>query len=159
MNEDEFLNGLIRRSYRNHLNFLSTNNVTPSRLLLLRSTLSSRYYNNPPDGGYQINEEHDYIFDDDDHSALIFLDATTRMASPLSDKEIKNLRRSKIREIKCKKVKESTETECPICLDEIKMGEFQKTLDCKHCFHKKCIDRWFKKDNDFCPMCRLKVIN
>ena len=50
------------------------------------------------------------------------------------------------------------EEECPICLEQLHKGEYQKVLDCKHCFHKKCIDRWFKKDNDFCPMCRLKVI-
>ena len=37
--------------------------------------ISSRYYNNPPQGGYLINEEHEYILPDhDDLSSMIFLD-------------------------------------------------------------------------------------
>ena len=150
---DELLREAITESLRSNLLNMYRNSQRnrPSRL--------SRYYNNPPEGGYQINEEHEYNMDYDDLSALIFLDVTTRFSSPVSDCELKNMRRSSIKAIKYKKVKESTEQECSICLDTIKVGEFEKTLSCKHSFHKKCIDRWFKKDNDSCPMCRLKVIN
>jgi hypothetical protein len=162
---DELLNEAITESFRN--NFINLyNNIertirNPDRIPLsrLRNTLSSRYYNNPPEGGYQINEEHEYNIDYDDLQALIFLDVTTRFASPVSDTELKASRREKIKEIKYKKVKESSDNECSICLDTIKVGEFEKTLICKHSFHKKCIDRWFKKDNDSCPMCRLNIIN
>jgi len=162
--DDQTLNNIITETFRNHILNLyhgrerSTRNPNRLPLSQLRNTLSSRYYNVPPLGGYHINEEHDYNLDYDDHNALIFLDITTRFASPITDKEIKSMRKNKIREIKCKKVKETIDIECPICLDEIKLGEFQKTLVCTHCFHKKCIDRWFKKDNDLCPMCRTKII-
>ena len=35
--------------------------------------ISNRYYNSPPVGGYELNEEYDYIFpDNDDISSLVF---------------------------------------------------------------------------------------
>jgi hypothetical protein len=157
---DELINDAIIESFRNNfLNLYQGNVHNPNRIpqSRLQNTLSSRYYNTPPEGGYQINEEHEYNIDYDDMEALIFLDVTTRLASP-SDTELRLTRRSKIKEIKYKKVKECTDIECSICLDTIKVGEFEKKLVCNHCFHKKCIDRWFKKDNDSCPMCRLKII-
>jgi len=158
---DTLLRDAITESFQNNLlSLYQDTHRNPNRIPLsrLRNTLSSRYYNDPPEGGYQINEEHDYDIDYDDLQALVFLDVTTRFASPVSD-NLKNLRKIKIKSIKHKKVKESKDTECSICLDNIKVGEFEKTLECKHSFHKKCIDRWFKKDNDSCPMCRLNVIN
>ena len=164
-NLDQLLNNAFYESFRsNILNIYhnqerSTRNPNRIPLSQLRTTLSSRYYNTPPQGGYQIDEEHEYNIDYDDISSLIFLDITTRFASPVTDIELKNIRKGKIKNIKYKKVKEENENECSICLDQIKIGEFQKTLECKHCFHKKCIDRWFKKDNDCCPMCRTKIIN
>lgn len=161
---DSLLNEAIYDSLRNNILNLyhgrerSTRN--PNRISPhLQSTISSRYYNTPPTGGYQLTEEHEYNLDYDDINSLIFLDITTRFASPITDTEIKNMRKEKIKKIKYHKVKEEVvDTECPICLEQLHKGEYQKVLDCKHCFHKKCIDRWFKKDNDFCPMCRLKVI-
>ena len=156
----DILTEAVNISFRNNLlNLYHDNERTgrnPNRIPLsqLRTTLSSRYYNTPPIGGYQINEEHDYVIDPDDLSALIFLDITTKFASV-----DKNLRKTKIKQIKYKKAKIQTENVCPICLDHIVIGEFQKTLECKHCFHKKCIDHWFKKDHNECPMCRKIVIN
>ena len=44
---------------------------------------------------------------------------------------------------------------CPICLEDYKINEYKEYYHCNHCFHKKCIDKWFK-DNDCkeCPICR-----
>jgi hypothetical protein len=161
---DELLNEAIYDSFRNNILNLYHGHERPTRnpnripLSQLRSSLSSRYYNTPPAGGYQLNEEHEYNIDYDDLNSLIFLDITTRFASPVTDLEIKNIRKAKIKKIKYHKVKEENESECPICLESLNKGEYEKVLECKHAFHKKCIDRWFKKDNDFCPMCRLKII-
>jgi hypothetical protein len=161
MLSDDFLRDAITESFRHNIINLyhDTSSRNPNRIPVsrLRNTLNNRYYNNPPEN-YQIHEEHDYDIDYDDISALILLDITTRFASPVLDNELKQLRKLKIKDIKCKKVKECLDHECSICLDTIKQGEFEKTLVCKHVFHKKCIDRWFKKDNDSCPMCRLQVI-
>ena len=136
----------------------------PNRIsILTNNIISSRYYNNPPIGGYYLNEEHDYVFPDhDDISSSIFLDVVTRFGSPGSD--TKESHKSKIKNIgKYKKIKEDSpllvDTTCPICLDNFKVGEYYRNLECNHCFHKKCIDRWFKKDHSDCPMCRKKIIN
>jgi hypothetical protein len=162
MDIDTLLHEVIYDSFRSNLLNLYHGQERPIRnpnripLTQLQNMISSRYYNSPPTGGYQITEEHEYNLDIDDLTSLIFLDVTSRFSSPVTDSV---LRKNKIKEIKYKKVREETEHECCICLDKLNVGEFQKTLQCKHTFHKKCIDRWFKKDNDFCPMCRLKVIN
>jgi len=43
---------------------------------------------------------------------------------------------------------------CLICMEEYKEGMFKRLLPkCKHFFHKKCIDKWLKK-NASCPICR-----
>lgn len=55
------------------------------------------------------------------------------------------------------KIKQTNEPEkCVICLDNFKNKERVRELPCTHCFHKKCVDRWFK-NNSTCPMCRQNV--
>ena len=125
--------------------------------------ISSRYYNDPPQGGYQINEEHDYILpDDDDITSSVLLEIVTRFGSPETESFFKNCRRTQIKGIgKYKKVtkdSELLEVVCPICLENFKENEYYRTLECTHSFHKKCIDRWFRKDHSDCPMCRTKII-
>ena len=61
--------------------------------------------------------------------------------------------------IKIKK-NDSIETEyCLICMDNYNCGQFKRLLpNCKHCFHKKCIDKWLKKKAS-CPICRDNLKN
>jgi hypothetical protein len=137
--------------------------LNPNRLSgVTRALVDSRYYNNPPLGGYAVDEEHEYIFpDDDDLSSMVFLDIVTRFGSPADGAfDIKEHRRNKIKKIgKYKKVKEiDSEVICPICLDSLQLGEYKRILECNHCFHKKCIDKWFKKDHSECPMCRKVIL-
>ena len=50
--------------------------------------------------------------------------------------------------------KEST---CIICLEAISYQNQQKVkLDCKHIYHKKCIDNWLE-NNPSCPLCRTNI--
>ena len=42
---------------------------------------------------------------------------------------------------------------CSICHEDYKIKEFKRELNCKHYFHKKCIDKWLK-NNLSCPVCR-----
>ena len=45
---------------------------------------------------------------------------------------------------------------CPICMAEYCTGEFKRILpECKHVFHKKCIDTWLKIHGN-CPICRYE---
>lgn len=43
---------------------------------------------------------------------------------------------------------------CSICLDSFSFGQHHRILECRHSFHKKCIDKWFKTGNN-CPICRF----
>jgi hypothetical protein len=137
---------------------LRTPNRSPSE------ALSSRYYNTPPTGGYRVDEEEEYLpHDTDDASSIIMLEMITRFGSPETELFMKSLRRKQIKTIgKCKKIKpgsELCEQTCPICLDDFKVNELYRNLDCSHRFHKKCIDHWFRKDHSDCPMCRQQVFD
>lgn len=60
---------------------------------------------------------------------------------------------------KIKRESSYTREECSICLCKYKENEGLRTLNnCKHYFHKKCIDKWFKNySNECCPICRDKI--
>jgi hypothetical protein len=45
---------------------------------------------------------------------------------------------------------------CSICQDEYKPKEYRRELNCKHSFHKKCIDKWLKNHLS-CPFCRSNI--
>ena len=112
---------------------------------------TSRYSSN-------LDSEHTYIIPDhDDISSAVLLDIITQFGSPGSLDNIKTSKNLK-KLGKYKKVKESDlcGTNCPICLDEFKESEYYRNLKCNHFFHKKCIDRWLKKENN-CPMCRANA--
>lgn len=164
MFDDTHLNEIIQNSIRtNLLNMYNGRERTiqnPNRIPLetARTRIRSRYYNTPPQGGYSIIEEHEYDYDD--LNALVFLELISTFASPSTESELSKRieRKDKIKKIKYHKVKTECDTECSICLENLKVGEYQKTLECNHCFHKKCIDHWFRKNNDVCPMCRFKAI-
>lgn len=42
---------------------------------------------------------------------------------------------------------------CAICLDDFKVRDFQRTLPCKHHFHRDCIDECLRRSSA-CPICR-----
>jgi len=129
---------------------------------LHNSRLSTRYYNEPPYGGYQINEEHEYMLpDSDDISSTFLLEIVTQFGSPEIDSFMKTIKKEQIKELCCKRVKHEQvipDFVCAICLEQFKEKEFYRPLECSHCFHKKCIDRWFKREHTDCPMCRTKIL-
>ena len=48
---------------------------------------------------------------------------------------------------------------CSVCLDEKSDHDnsvYKMITQCNHYFHKKCIDKWLKK-NASCPICRNKI--
>ena len=160
--EELYTNAIREALLSDMLNVYRNNNIIRNQNRNFQ-IISSRYYNNPPNGGYQVDEEHEYILpDDDDISATVLLEVVTRFGSPETESFMKKCRKTQIKNIgKYKKVikdSELLEKTCPICLENFKEKEFYRTLDCSHCFHKKCIDQWFRKDHSDCPMCRTKVI-
>jgi hypothetical protein len=52
-----------------------------------------------------------------------------------------------------------SETECPICLHDLKIGDTARELDvCGHMFHRSCIDLWLLRSPN-CPLCKRSVRN
>ena len=51
---------------------------------------------------------------------------------------------------------DNCQTECPICIDKVKVGEVAAFLPCKHWFHDDCIVLWLEEHNT-CPICRTPV--
>ncbi|XP_051228039.1 E3 ubiquitin-protein ligase SIS3 [Lolium perenne] len=47
-------------------------------------------------------------------------------------------------------------SECPICLEEFRVGSEVRGLPCAHNFHVACIDQWLRL-NVKCPRCRCSV--
>ena len=50
--------------------------------------------------------------------------------------------------------KEFENSECIICLEEMKKNEIVIILRCGHSYHKKCLFEWFKKKK-ICPLCDI----
>lgn len=53
-------------------------------------------------------------------------------------------------------IKEKNSDNCIICQDFFNINTNVKILDCEHCFHPECIDKWLKKFSNLCPICRNK---
>ncbi|XP_022975534.1 uncharacterized RING finger protein P4H10.07-like, partial [Cucurbita maxima] len=48
---------------------------------------------------------------------------------------------------------------CAVCLCEFQDDEELRFLkNCKHIFHKKCLDRWMIRDQRSCPLCRTLIV-
>jgi len=164
---DNVINQAIQRSIVfNILNITNEYNVNH------HGRNSFNYFNTPPVGGYILDENEEYtpfnnfVADTDDLSSMVFLDVVTRFGSPGSDsleKNYREYRRKKLKDLMpYRKIKENDpllSSSCSICIDDFSIGQYQRTLNCGHCFHKKCIDRWLKKDKNECPMCRNKIIS
>ena len=45
---------------------------------------------------------------------------------------------------------------CPICMDEMQVGDAVLKTPCGHVFHKTCVSQWLTQNND-CPVCRQPV--
>lgn len=45
---------------------------------------------------------------------------------------------------------------CAVCMEEFQAGEQMRTLPCLHDFHKRCVDRWLRRQG-VCPICKHRV--
>ncbi|NXY84664.1 DZIP3 ligase, partial [Alcedo cyanopectus] len=50
----------------------------------------------------------------------------------------------------------SSDDPCTICHDELRGDSC--ALQCGHCFHKECIQRWLKQHSSTCPICRTHAV-
>lgn len=48
---------------------------------------------------------------------------------------------------------------CAVCLYEFEGGDEIRWLrNCKHIFHRTCLDRWMDHDQKTCPLCRTQFV-
>ncbi|OMP00383.1 Zinc finger, RING-type [Corchorus olitorius] len=48
---------------------------------------------------------------------------------------------------------------CAVCLYEFEAGEEIRWLrNCRHVFHRACLDRWMDHDQKTCPLCRTPFV-
>ncbi|XVF09647.1 hypothetical protein REPUB_Repub07fG0112400 [Reevesia pubescens] len=48
---------------------------------------------------------------------------------------------------------------CAVCLYEFEGGEEIRWLrNCRHVFHRACLDRWMDHDQKMCPLCRTPFV-
>ncbi|KAM7274657.1 hypothetical protein ACFE04_016523 [Oxalis oulophora] len=48
---------------------------------------------------------------------------------------------------------------CVVCLCEFESGQEIRLLsNCKHVFHRTCLDRWIGHDQKTCPLCRTHLV-
>lgn len=50
-------------------------------------------------------------------------------------------------------------SDCVVCLSKIKEGEELRKLECRHVFHKKCLEGWLHQLNFTCPLCRSALVS
>jgi RING-H2 zinc finger protein RHA1 len=49
--------------------------------------------------------------------------------------------------------------DCAVCLCDIGGGdEVRRLTNCRHVFHRGCLDRWMDHDQRTCPLCRAPLI-
>uniref|UniRef100_A0A453CKQ7 RING-type domain-containing protein n=1 Tax=Aegilops tauschii subsp. strangulata TaxID=200361 RepID=A0A453CKQ7_AEGTS len=49
--------------------------------------------------------------------------------------------------------------DCAVCLSGIGGGdEVRRLSNCRHAFHRGCLDRWMEHDQRTCPLCRALLI-
>ncbi|KAL5120443.1 hypothetical protein ACEQ8H_001733 [Pleosporales sp. CAS-2024a] len=47
---------------------------------------------------------------------------------------------------------------CAICLDHFTQDAQIRGLGCSHAFHTHCLDEWFARFNEYCPLCHRTII-
>nr|XP_010934015.1 E3 ubiquitin-protein ligase RHA1B [Elaeis guineensis] len=51
------------------------------------------------------------------------------------------------------------ESKCVVCLENLAAGDEVRELgNCRHAFHKGCIDRWVDVGQVTCPLCRAQLL-
>ncbi|XP_010249389.1 PREDICTED: E3 ubiquitin-protein ligase RHA2A-like [Nelumbo nucifera] len=51
------------------------------------------------------------------------------------------------------------ESDCVVCLCRLTDGDQVRRLECRHVFHKDCLDGWFDHLNWNCPLCRSPLVS
>ncbi|KAJ3212371.1 hypothetical protein HK099_007751, partial [Clydaea vesicula] len=80
----------------------------------------------------------------------------TQVEMLTSEDEQKQEKKSKL---KIKDLLGSSDKKCLICLSEYEIGDEMGLLECKHGFHKDCLNNWLVGYVNSCPLCRSKGVD
>nr|GMD99778.1 E3 ubiquitin-protein ligase RHA1B-like [Ipomoea batatas] len=91
-----------------------------------------------------------------------FLEPEMSSTPEESKSELQSLSAALIREVlpvvKFSEVAERAES-CAVCLLEFDGNdEIRRLRNCRHIFHRSCLDRWMDHDQKTCPLCRTPFI-
>ncbi|UJR10238.1 hypothetical protein I4U23_014451 [Adineta vaga] len=92
-------------------------------------------------------------FGPNDYERLLELDNSVRSQS-LTDEQINRLPTEPFQGARNKS---DEENKCSVCWDDFEQNQILRRLRCFHLYHKDCIDKWLK-DNNQCPICRVPPI-
>jgi Ring finger domain len=137
----------------------------------LNNNILNSTFQTTNDDYIQFNIKFDYtnndIFDDDDDEIFnydtqnentIFYDDDEDDDIQYQFKTCNDINNKLCKSEKIKKNDNILSEYCFICMDNYNEKQFKRVLPmCKHYFHKKCIDKWIKK-NPSCPICRDKLL-
>lgn len=77
---------------------------------------------------------------------------------PISTTQYLNFIEEKNPTIPCTTTLKAEHIDCRVCLSEFEEGEKVRNLNCRHTFHKDCLDQWLQQYCATCPLCRHKVL-
>ena len=55
------------------------------------------------------------------------------------------------------KISNDMDIKCMICIEEMNENEEYFNIECKHIFHKGCLETYLRNYNHICPICRKEV--
>jgi E3 ubiquitin-protein ligase RHA2 len=55
------------------------------------------------------------------------------------------------------KITNNINEKCTICMNEMILDEEYLDIECKHIFHKECLETYLKNYNHICPVCRKEI--
>ncbi|XP_062074832.1 brassinosteroid-responsive RING protein 1-like [Humulus lupulus] len=108
-----------------------------------------------------FSQQHTSIDHDDDHDrpppSLVAVPAVFFMAESIK-KQLPAMPYSSLVE-KSSTRSSSCLTSCIVCMNEIECKEEVRVpINCRHVFHKECLDAWIDQGQPSCPLCRSKLL-
>lgn len=75
---------------------------------------------------------------------------------PLEDVPV-TINEEDLEKLPIEKFNSDEEIECSICRMEMEKEDEYFNIECKHMFHKECLEKWLTECNYTCPVCRIEL--
>jgi hypothetical protein len=81
---------------------------------------------------------------------------TNHMINPMTDVLV-TTDENTLNTLNILKITKDMNEKCTICIVEMNEEEYYLEIDCKHIFHKDCLETYLKNYNHICPVCRKEI--